>query len=259
MPRISQYFHPIFLSLFFIFYVNDEKINAPASGHNMGMFALFIKTISVYLILVFLLRLMGKRQLGDLELGEFIVTILISEMAAIPLAEPERPLWQGLTPALTLVLLEILFSQITLRNHKLRSLIFGKPSMLVVRGRIDQSQMKKNRLTADELFAALRSHDILDLRDVEYAILETDGSINVIASPDNRPVTAGQMNCPAPDNGYPLILISNGRIFTENLHLLGRDKPWLQKQLKAQGLKSPEQVYLMTCDQAGGIFLAPLE
>lgn len=228
-------------------------------GHDKYMFTMFLKTVFVYLLLMLLMRLMGKRQLGDLELGEFIVTILISELAAIPLSDPESSLWQGLTPALTLVLLEILFSRLTLQNIKLRTLVFGKPSMLVVRGRIDQSQMKKNRLTADELFAALRSHDILDLREVEYAILETDGSINVIPSPDNRPVTAGQMNCPAPDNGYPLILISSGRVLSENLQLLGRDSRWLEKQLRTQGLESPKQVYLMTCDQAGGIFLAPME
>ncbi len=223
------------------------------------MLILFFKTALVYLFFLLLMRLLGKRQLGDLELGELIVTILISEMAALPLAEPERPLWQGLIPALTLALMEVLFSQVAMKNVKLRAMMFGKPAMLVVRGRIDQSQMRRNRFTADELFAALRAHDILDLREVEYAILETDGTVNVIPSPPNRPATAAQLNCPTEDAGYPLIVINSGRVLRQNLQLLGRDERWLQKQLEQNGLQSPAEVYLMTCDSLGGVFLAPLE
>lgn len=234
-------------------------IKAPGPGHDKRMFSLFLKTVFIYLFLLLLMRLVGKRQLGDLELGELIVTILISEMASVPLAEPDRPLWAGLIPVATLVLLEYLFSRVAMKNVKLRALMCGKPTLLVVRGRIDQSQMRKNRFTADELFTALRAHSVLDLREVEYAILETDGSVNVILTPDNRPVTAGQMEKRPPDVGYPLIIINGGRILSENLTLLGRDERWLKKQLHASGLKEASEVYLMTCDMTGGVFLAPME
>ncbi len=223
------------------------------------MFILLCKTIAVYLLLLLLMRLQGKRQLGDVELGELIVTILISEMASVPLAEPDLPIWRGLIPAVTLVALEYLFSRVAMKNVKLRALFCGKPSLLVVRGRIDQSQMRKNRFTADELFTALRQNGVLDLREVEYAVLETNGSVNVILTPENRPVTAGQMEKSPPDAGYPLMIINGGRILSENLKLLGRDERWLQKQLRQNGLKEAREVYLMTCDMAGGIFLAPKE
>ena len=223
------------------------------------MLLLFFRTIIVYMFLLLLMRLEGKRQLGDLELGELIVTILISEMATVPLSEPELPLWRGLIPAATLVALEYLFSRVAMKSVKLRALLCGKPSLLVVRGRIDQSQMRKNRFTTDELFTALRQHSVLDLRDVEYAILETDGSVNVILTPENRPLTAGQMEKSPPDAGYPLMIINGGRILSENLKLLGRDERWLQKHLRQNGLKDAKDVYLMTCDMAGGIFLAPRE
>lgn len=234
-------------------------INAPPWGHDSFMIILLFKTILVYLILLLLMRLVGKRQIGDLELGELIVTILISEMASVPLSEPERPLWVGLIPVGTLVLLEYLFSQLAMKNVKLRALLCGKPAMLVVRGRIDQSQMRKNRFTTDELFTALRQHSVLDLREVEYAILETNGTVNVILSPGNRPVTAGQMQMSPPDPGYPLMVINGGRILMENLILLGRDERWLQKQLRANGIRDPKEVYLMTCDKDDGIFIAPME
>lgn len=223
------------------------------------MVQLFWKTTFVYALLLLLMRLIGKRQLGDLELGELIVTILISEMAAVPLSDPDSPLLPGLVPVFTLVALEYLFSRVVLRNVKLRALLCGRPSMLVVRGHIDQTQMRKNRITPDELMAALRRHSVSDLQEVEYAILETDGTVNVILQPDCRPVTAGQMKMHPPDPGYPLIIVNSGRILKDNLRLLGRDERWLDKQLKAQGLKSAKDVFLMTGDKNDGVFIAPME
>lgn len=248
-----------YIAVRYICQEGSENNKCPGPGHDSCMLIQFFKTILIYFLLLLLMRLEGKRQLGDLELGELIVTILISEMASVPLAEPERPLWVGLIPVVTLVVLEYLFSQVAMKSVKLRALFCGKPSLLVVRGRIDQSQMRKNRFTTDELFTALRQHSVLDLREVEYAVLETDGSVNVILTPENRPVTAGQMEKSPPDAGYPLIIINGGRILSENLVLLGRDERWLQKQLRQNGLKEAKDVYLMTCDMAGGIFLAPME
>lgn len=223
------------------------------------MLQLLWKTLFVYVLLLILMRLVGKRQLGDLELGELIVTILISEMATVPLSEPELPLWRGLIPVLVLTGMEAFLSQVAMKNVRLRALVFGKPSLLVVRGRIDQSQMRKNRFTVDELFTALRKSGVLDLREVEYAVLETDGNVNIILAPESRPVTAGQMQMHPPDTGYPVIIINGGRILANNLKLLGRDERWLQKKLREQGIRDPKEVYLMTCDMDEGIFLAPME
>lgn len=223
------------------------------------MLELFLKTLIMYAVLILLMRLIGKRQLGELELSELVVTILMSNIATAPLTQKDCTLTEGLLPLVTLMLLEYLLSVITMKNVKLRTLLSGKPALLVVRGRIDQAQMRKNRFTPDELTEALRNQGYLDLRTIEYAILETDGVLNVIASPPNRPVTAAQMGIEIEDSGYPIIVVNSGRILHENLKILGRDEVWLKKILRENGLKNEREVYLMTCDALGGVFLAPRE
>lgn len=223
------------------------------------MLRVFVNTVIVYALLILLMRLIGKRQLGDLELSELIVTILIAETASDPITDPDTPLLYGLIPVVTLLALEFLLSWASLRSVKVRALLSGKPALLIVHGRIDQTQMKRNRFTPDELTEALRNQGILDLNEVEYAVLETDGRLNVISTPEARPVTAGQMGLTVEDAGYPVMVINNGRVLSDNLRLLGRDEKWLAKQLQARNLAGPEQVYMMTADMAGGVFLAPRE
>lgn len=223
------------------------------------MITMVVNAIIIYAALILLFRLMGKRQLGDLELSELIVTVLISEVASTPITNPEEPLWVGIVPVTALLGMSMVISLIAVKSVKFRALISGKPALLIVHGRIDQTQMRKNRLTPDELTEALRNQGFLDLGSVEYAILETDGALNIIPSPANRPVTAAQMGLETDDPGYPVMVINDGRVLTENLRILGKDENWLLKQVQAQGLSSPREVYLMTADIAGGIFLAPLE
>lgn len=203
------------------------------------------------------MRAMGKRQLGELEPSELIVTILISEVSATPIVDPEKPLYYGLVPAATLFTMELILSLLMARSVKFRGFLAGKPALLIRHGRIDQKQMRRNRFTPDELAEALRNQGALDLNEVEYAILETDGQLNVILTPGSRPVTAAQMNVAAEDTGYPLIVINEGRVMTENLKILGKDEKWLEKYLRSQKLSSPKDVYMMTADMAGGIFLSP--
>ena len=219
----------------------------------------FVYSIIIYAGLTLLMRLTGKRQLGELELSELLVTFLISEIAAKPIIDPDGTLLGALIPTVTLMGLEYLLSVVSLHSVRVRGLLSGKPSLLVVRGRIDQTQMRKNRITPDELAEALRDEGIMDLRDVQYAVLETSGRVNVIPTPRVRPVTAGQMGVPTEDAGYPVIVINNGRVLSENLRYLGRDENWLMKKLRENGLSSPQEVYMMTADSRDGIFLAPME
>lgn len=223
------------------------------------MIHVFLHSALIYILLVVLMRVIGKRQLGELELSELIVTILISETAAAPIVDPDTPVWTVFVPILTLMGLEYLLSLLSMKSVKFRALITGKPALLMVRGRIDQTQMRKNRITPDELTEALRAHGVLDLAEVEYAILETNGAISVIPAPDQRPVTAGQMGVTGRDAGYPVIVVNNGRVLSDNLRLLGRDERWLKKQLAAAGLSGPGEVFMMTADMTGGVFLAPRE
>ncbi len=215
--------------------------------------------VIMYALLIVFMRLMGKRQLGQLEPSELVVTILISEVASTPIADPNRPLYCGIVPVFVLFLLELVMSLVMARSVRLRTLLAGKPSLLIAHGRIDQRQMRKNRFTPDELAEALRSQGALDLNQVQYAILETDGQLNVIMDPADRPVTAGQMGLAAEDTGYPMIVINDGHVLRENLHLLGLDERWLEKRLRAQGISAAGDVYLMTVDMAGGVFLSKKE
>ncbi len=220
---------------------------------------IIFNAIVIYAVLIVFMRLMGKRQLGELEPSELIVTILISEVSATPVVNPEKSVLYGIVPAVTLFAMELVLSLFMAKSVKVRALLAGKPALLIVHGRIDQSQMRRNRFTPDELAEALRNQGALDLNEVEYAILETDGKLNVVLSPASRPVTAGQMNVQAQDAGYPLIVINEGRVLTENLKILGKDEKWLEKCLRSQKLSSPRDVYMMTVDMAGGVFLSPKE
>ena len=223
------------------------------------LYKIVIHSITMYALLILFMRVMGKRQLGQLEPSELVVTILISEVASTPMAEPDKPLYYGIVPVFVLFLLELLMSLATAQSVRLRTLLSGKPSLLIAHGRIDQTQMRRNRFTPDELAEALRSQGALDLNQVQYAILETDGQLNVIMDPADRPVTAGQMGLGTEDAGYPMIVINDGRVLGENLKLLGKDEKWLEKRLRAQNIPSAKDVYLMTVDMAGGVFLSPKE
>ena len=223
------------------------------------MLIILFRSVFIYTVLLILLRLIGKRQLGELELSELIVTILISETAAGPIIDPEAPLYSALVPTFTLIGLEYLLSVLSAKSVRLRALMSGKPSLLVVRGRIDQEQMRKNRITPDELAEAMRDQGLLDMNAVEYAVLETNGRINIIPIPEERGATAGQLDLHPADTGYPVMVVNNGRVLTDNLRLLNHDEAWLRGKLREYGLDAPEQVYMMTVDMADGVFLAPLD
>ena len=220
---------------------------------------IIFNSVVIYAALILFMRAMGKRQLGELEPAELVVTILISEVCATPIGSPDKPLYYGLAPAAVLFALELGLSTLMARSVRFRSLLSGKPALLIVHGRIDQAQMRRNRFTPDELAQALRNQGALDMNEVEYAILETDGKLNVILSPGSRPATAAQMGLDARDTGYPIIVVNEGRVLAENLKILGKDEKWLEKTLRSQKLASPRDVYMMTVDMAGGVFLSPKE
>lgn len=223
------------------------------------MTIIIARTLIIYFSLLTTMRLLGKRQLGEMELSEFVVAALIADLAAIPLQDNGIPLLNGLIPILVLFCCEVIISGLTLKNVRLRTVFFGKPSLLVVRGRINQKEMRKNRFTVDELMQELRNQGSMDISQIEYAILETDGTLNVIPFPAERPVTASQMGLDAGPGGYPTIIISDGRILDANLRHAGRDMNWLIKQLKDRGHEDAKRVFLMTVNNAGQVYFAPKE
>lgn len=223
------------------------------------MAIVFFRTLIVYFSLLAAMRLMGKRQLGEMELSEFIVAVLIADLASHPLQDIGIPMLNGLIPIFTLFCLEVVISGVTLRHVRLRGVLYGRPSVIISHGKIRQSEMRKNRFTLDELTQELRNQSVLDIATIEYAILETNGQLNIVLQPADRPATAGQLGIAAPDTGYPTIVINDGRVLSENLARAGYNDAWLQKQLNAAKIASPQKVYLMTVDGTGGVYVAPME
>lgn len=219
----------------------------------------FFRTIIIYTTLLFAMRLMGKRQLGELELSELVIAVLISDIAAHPLQDIGIPLMNGLLPIIILLCCELVIAGIIVKSNRAKAFLCGKPSFLIINGTINQAQMKKNRFTLDELAEELRTQSILDISKVKYAILETDGRLNIVLFPSERPITAGQMQIETIDSGYPVIIINNGKIMRNNLRFCGRDENWLWKELAARKVKDAKDVFLMTLNGAGQIYFSKAE
>jgi len=217
------------------------------------------RTLIIYFALLITMRILGKRQLGELELSEFVLGALIADLASHPLQDMGIPLINGLVPIITLFCCEVLIAGLTMKSIRLRTVFFGKPSVLIARGQIVQREMRRNRFTLDELMQELRSQGRSDIRKIEYAILETDGKLNVIPYPSEAPVTASQLGLPAPDTGLSTIVISDGRILDANLRHLGLDQNWLADRLRENGAEDATQVFIMTVNSAGQIYFARKE
>ncbi len=223
------------------------------------MAIIFFRTIILFCLLLLAMRIMGKRQLGELEISELIIAVLISNMASHPIEDIGMPLLYGLVPILTLLCFELLITGLTLKSIRFRGFIYGKPSIIVENGRINEKEMRKNRFTLDELIEELRNKDISDISKVKYAILETDGVLNTLLYPSELPPTAAMMGLEVPDGEKPVIIINDGRLLSTNLKSLGFNEKWLHKKLTEYGIKSPENVYLMTSDRSGKIYFAAKE
>ena len=218
-----------------------------------------IRTIIIFAAIVISLRIMGKRQLGQLEPAELVVAVLISDLASHPLQDIGTPLLYGLIPVLTLLCFEIIISGAVLKSVPVRNFLCGKPSFIIRDGKVVQSEMRKNRLTIDELYEELRKKDILDISAVHYGIVETDGSLSAILYPEQAPATPRQLKFRPEPEGYPEIIINDGKLLQENLEKLGHDGIWLQQQLQSRGALSPEQVFMMSADTYGNIYFAMKE
>ena len=215
---------------------------------------IFIRTIILYFSILIAMRIMGKRQLGEMEISEFIVAALIADLAATPLQDIGIPLLNGIIPIITLFSLEILIAGLTLKNAKLRKLAYGNPEIIIKNGKIDEEKMHENRFTLDELMQELRVHGLSDTTKIQYAVLETNGQLNIILMPSEQTVSAAQMCINTKPIGYSHIIINDGRVLDNNLALLGRDRAWLNAELKRQNIASSNDVYFLTLSETGDVF-----
>ena len=223
------------------------------------MTIVIIRTLIVYLALLVFMRLMGKRQLSELELPELAVAVLIADLGAHPLQDIGIPLLNGLLPMVILFCCEVLISGAAMKSPKLRSVLFGRPSFLISEGKINQREMHRCRFTPDELAEQLRSNGVSDISQVQYAILETDGELNTILFPPYRTATAQDIGISATDGGYPVILVNDGHVLSDNLRYLGRNEAWLHRELKRYGLSRASDAYLLVANKSGTVFCAPME
>ena len=206
----------------------------------------FIRTIVLYFLIMVGLRLLGKRQIGELEPIELVLTLLISDLAAVPMQDFGIPLLNGVIPIVTLLSLSMLLSWGSVRSIRLRRLICGSPTALILDGKVQQDAMRHNRFTLDELIEELRSQGVTDLTSVKYAVLETDGQLSVLLYPDEQPATPKQLGKPVKDDTFL-------RVLGENLSLAGLDTAWLDKTVRAQGYHAPSEIFLLSLDGAGKI------
>ncbi len=219
----------------------------------------FIRTIILYFVVVIGLRLMGKRQIGELEPSELVVAILISELAAIPMQDPGTPLVSGVLPIVTLLCLELLFSAIQIKSLRFRQMLCGKPSLVMSEGRILQKELRRNRLTTDELIEELRQKGVTDLATIKYAIVETNGQLSVIQYAKYKSPNAEDMSIQVEEPGLPVIIINDGNILAHNMSIRGLDMKWVDKEIKAAGLSNPKQVFLLLVDELNKAYIMPKE
>ncbi len=223
------------------------------------MAIIIIRTFIIYFVLLVTMRLLGKRQLGEMELSEFVLASLAADLASQPLQDIEIPLINGLVPVLVLFCTEVILTGVTMKSSKFRAAVWGKPSIIIKKGKICQRAMAKNRLTLDELTQRLRAKSCLDISSVEYAVLETDGTLSLILFPDMRPLSVSQAGAEASKGGYPRTVISDGRIIDENLQGLGLDRNWLQKTLSELGESNAEKVFFLSVNEFGQTYFARKE
>ena len=205
------------------------------------------------------MRLMGKREIGQLQPFELAIAIMIADLAAVPMADLGLPITSGIIPIFALLVMHLLISYINMKSIFARQVICGKPKILIFRGKIDEKALKKEGVTINELQERLRGENIFNIADVEYAILETSGQISVVQKPDKRTTIPADFNILPKYEGIPYDLVIDGKIMTDNLKAIGKDYNWLKKQVEKFGI-NPEQALIVTyngseqmfCQKKGG-------
>ena len=218
----------------------------------------YVRTVILYLVLIGVIRLMGKRQIGQMEPAEFVVTMLVANLAAIPMQDGGIPLFSGLVPILTVLGVELVLSAGAMRSVLFRRILCGKPVILIENGHILQKNLRSTRVTLDELTGHLREKDILDLRSVQYAILETNGNISVFPYAKEKPAAAKDTGISVKNQYLPVTIIADGHLYRQNLSVARRDEAWVQRILE-EHRTTLEGTWLLTVDEKGHILWLPKE
>lgn len=215
------------------------------------MFTVLIRTAILYILVLITMRIMGKRQVGQLEPFELAITIMISELASLPMQDTKIPLINGIIPIVTLLVLEVCIAEIQLKSVKARKILTGKPSILIKDGEIDIQELKNQQFNLNDLFVELRQQGYFDLEDIQYAILETSGEVSILPRTNKTPVTKEDMKIQAEKSMLPVTLIMDGKIICENLNYAKKSYAWLDEQLKKHNVNSASSIFLACIDTKG--------
>ena len=217
------------------------------------MVSIFFRTILIYAFLVFAMRVMGKRQIGELQISELIVTFMLSELAVNPIANPSMPLLHAVVPILLLLSIEVILSYWMTKSNRMKRILAGQPAIVICKGVMDQKVMAENRLEVDELLAELRQSGIGNPADVEYAILEENGKVSVFPKAGHGAATYYEILNGVCESGIAHPVIIDGEMIPEQVGLAGKDELWV-KQILAERRVRMEEVFLLTVDDAGGVY-----
>lgn len=215
----------------------------------------FFRTIIMYLLVVCVMRLMGKRQIGELQPFELVVAIMLSELAAVPMQDTAIPLIHGIIPILTLLLLEILISFLSLKSQRFRKISCGMPSILIMNGQIIEHELRRQRLNLDDLTEELRILGYLNISDIEYGILETSGKLSVIPKAEKSPLIREDMHIVTSPTKLPIGIVMDGKLNERNLSISGHDIEWLEDNLKKQNIADINQIFFAMLDSNGQLFI----
>lgn len=207
------------------------------------MIILFLRTIILYLSMIVAMRIMGKKQVGELQPSELVVSIAISDLASIPMQDMNQPLLSGLIPIITLMCMEVILSFASLKSRIIRNALSGKPCILIRHGKICEKELQKMRYNLSDLTEELRTAGYPDVRDVEYAILETTGVLNIVPTSGKRPLTPEDINLPVSPSSLMITVISDGEILYESLKGAGYDEKWLKDKMKKEGIEKTSDVF----------------
>ena len=217
------------------------------------MLITFLRAVILYIVVLIIMRLMGKREIGQLQPFELAISIMIADLAAVPMSELGIPLTNGIIPILALLVMYMFISALNMKSINFRKVISGQPSLLIYRGKIDEKVLRRERITINELQERLRGENVFNLSDVEYAILETNGEVTVIQKPERRNLMPQDLNIIPEYEGISYDLVVDGKVMEENLRAIGRDRIWLDKQLKKFDTIAKDTL-IATIDGKGAIF-----
>ncbi|MDT8718526.1 DUF421 domain-containing protein [Clostridium sp. 19966] len=219
------------------------------------MFIILIRTILLFAMVMFSLRIMGKRQIGQLQPYELVVAIMVSELASLPMQDTRIPLIHGIIPIVTLLVIEVMISFLEIKSQKFRILIDGKPSIIICKGKLVKEEMKNQLFTVNDLLEEMRIKGYFSIQDIEYGILETNGELSIVPKSPAEPPVKRDLNIKPSQKTFPAVLILEGKINYENLTLINRDVKWLKSQLAKEKIKEVSEVFVAILDSDNNIFI----